>query len=62
MRLVRPLVLGMIGACLWGPPAYAHAIILESAPRHEESVAADGQLTDGIVLFTVAAPEKAGKP
>ena len=116
----------MIGACLSGlPDALAHAIILESAPRHEESLpspkrlvqrfnsriekplcsvqlvgprqktiarlrqepdtppdtlayplppldpgayqarwkvmAADGHVTEGIVLFTVIAPEPAGK-
>jgi len=34
-------VLGMIWACYSGlPAAQAHAIILESAPRREESVAA----------------------
>lgn len=39
MRLALLLVLGMIGACLWEPPdAMAHAIILESAPRHEEAL------------------------
>jgi methionine-rich copper-binding protein CopC len=116
----------MIGACLWGlPDARAHAIILESAPRHAESLAtpkrlvlrfnsrlekplcsvhlvgprqktiallrqdpdtpadtlayalppldpgayqarwkvmaADGHVTEGIVLFTITAPEPAGK-
>ncbi|HWN02488.1 MAG TPA: copper resistance CopC family protein [Candidatus Dormibacteraeota bacterium] len=116
----------MIGACLSGlPDALAHAIILESTPRHEESLpspkrlvlrfnsrlekplcsvqlvgprqktiallrqepdtpadtlayllppldpgayqarwkvmAADGHVTEGIVLFTVLAPEPAGK-
>jgi hypothetical protein len=125
MRLASLVGLGTIGACLWGPPAYAHAIILESVPRHEESVmspkrlvlrfnsrlekrlcsvqlvgprrktialprqdpdtpadtlayplppldpgayqarwkvmAADGHVTEGIVLFTVTAPEQAGK-
>ena len=120
------VVLGMIGAWLTGlPDALAHAIILESAPRHEESLpspkrivlrfnsrlekplcsvqlvgprqktiallrqepdaaadtlsylvpplepgayqarwkvmAADGHVTEGIVLFTVLAPEPAGK-
>jgi hypothetical protein len=45
MRLARLLVLGMIGACLWGPPdARAHAIILESTPRHEESLASPKRL------------------
>jgi methionine-rich copper-binding protein CopC len=126
MRLAILVVLGMIGTCLWGlPDARAHAIILESAPRHEESLAtpkrlvlrfnsrlekplcsvqlvgprqktvallrqdpetpadtlaytlppldpgayqarwkvmaADGHVTEGIVLFTVTAPEPAGK-
>jgi copper resistance protein C len=126
MRLAILAVLGMIGACLWGlPDASAHAIILESAPRHEESLvgpkrlvlrfnsrlekplcsvqlvgprqktiallrqdpdtaadtlsftlppldpgpyqarwkvmAADGHVTDGIVLFTITPPEPAGK-
>jgi copper resistance protein C len=126
MRLAVLVVLGMIGACLAGlPDALAHAIILESAPRHEESLpspkrlvlrfnsrlekplcsvqlvgprrktiallrqdpdtpadtlayllpplepgayqarwkvmAADGHVTEGIVLFTVIAPEPAGK-
>ena len=116
----------MIGACLGGlPDARAHAIILESAPRHEEALprpkrlvlrfnsrlekplcsvqvvgprqktivllrqeadtqadtlayplpplapgpyqarwkvmAADGHVTEGVVLFTVVAPEPAGK-
>ena len=120
------VVLGMIGAWLTGlPDARAHAIILESVPRHEESLsspkrivlrfnsrlekplcavqlvgprkktialmrqepdtaadtlsylvpplepgayqarwkvmAADGHVTEGIVLFTVLAPEPAGK-
>ncbi len=119
------VVLGMIGAWLTGlPDALAHAIILESVPRHEESrsspkrivlrfnsrlekplcsvqlvgprqktiallrqepdaaadtlsylvpplepgayqarwkvMAADGHVTEGIVLFTVLAPEPAG--
>ena len=119
-------VAGIIGACLSGPPdALAHAIILESAPRHEESLpspkrlvlrfnsrlekplcsvqlvgprqktiallrqdpdtpadtlaytlptldpgtyqarwkvmAADGHVTEGVVLFTVPASEPAGK-
>jgi hypothetical protein len=62
MRLASLAGLGMIGTCLWGPPAYAHAVILESVPRHEESVAADGHVTEGVMLFTVAAPEKPGKP
>jgi hypothetical protein len=62
MRLASLAGPGMIGTCLWGPPACAHAAILQTVPRHEESVAADGQVTEGIVLFTVAAPEKAGKP
>jgi methionine-rich copper-binding protein CopC len=126
MKLAVLAVLGMIGVCLWGPPdARAHAIILESVPRHEESLAspkrlvlrfnsrlekplcsvqlvgprqktiallrpdpetpadtlayplplldpgayqarwkvmaADGHVTEGIVLFTVTAPEPAGK-
>lgn len=126
MKLAILVVLGMIGACLWGlPDARAHAIILESAPRHEESLAspkrlvlrfnsrlekplcsvqligprqkpiallrqdldtaadtlsytlppldpgpyqarwkvmaADGHVTEGIVLFTITPPEPAGK-
>ena len=126
MKLAILVVLGMIGACLWGlPDADAHAIILESAPRHEETLstpkrivlrfnsrlekplcsvhlvgprqktiallrqepdspadtlaytlppldpgayqarwkvmAADGHVTEGIVLFTITAPEPAGK-
>ena len=126
MRLAILVVLGMIGSCLWGlPDADAHAIILESAPRHEETLstpkrivlrfnsrlekplcsvhlvgprqktiallrqdpetpadtlayalppldpgayqarwkvmAADGHVTEGIVLFTITAPEPAGK-
>lgn len=45
MRLAILAVLGMIGACLWGlPDARAHAIILESAPRHEESLASPKRL------------------
>jgi methionine-rich copper-binding protein CopC len=32
-------IAGIIGACLAGPPrAIAHAIILESSPRHQESL------------------------
>ncbi|HSE06380.1 MAG TPA: copper resistance CopC family protein [Methylomirabilota bacterium] len=32
-------IAGIIGACLAGPPrASAHAIILESSPRHQESL------------------------
>lgn len=126
MKLTILVVLGMIGSCLWGlPDADAHAIILESAPRHEETLstpkrivlrfnsrlekplcsvhlvgprqktiallrqdadtpadtlayalppldpgayqarwkvmAADGHVTEGIVLFTITAPEPAGK-
>jgi len=126
MRLAILVVLGIIGSCLWGlPDADAHAIILESAPRHEETLstpkrivlrfnsrlekplcsvhlvgprqktiallrqdpdtpadtlayalppldpgayqarwkvmAADGHVTEGIVLFTITAPEPAGK-
>jgi copper resistance protein C len=126
LRLAILVVLGMIGACLGGlPDARAHAIILESAPRHEEALpspkrlvlrfnsrlekplcsvqlvgprkksiallrqdpdtpadtlayllppldpgayqarwkvmAADGHVTEGLVLFTVVAPEPAGK-
>lgn len=126
MRLAILVVLGIIGLCLWGlPDADAHAIILESAPRHEETLstpkrivlrfnsrlekplcsvhlvgprqktiallrqdpdtpadtlayvlppldpgayqarwkvmAADGHVTEGIVLFTITAPEPAGK-
>jgi copper resistance protein C len=126
MKLAVLLVLGMIGTCLWGAhDARAHAIILESAPRHEESLAspkrlvlrfnsrlekplcsvqlvgprqktiallrqdlgtaadtlsytlppldpgayqarwkvmaADGHVTEGIVLFTITPPEPAGK-
>lgn len=38
-------VLGMIWACSTGLPlAQAHAIILESSPRHEESLAAPKKL------------------
>ncbi len=45
MRLAILAVLGMIGACLWGlPDARAHAIILETAPRHEESLASPKRL------------------
>lgn len=45
MRLAGLAVLGMIGVCLWGlPDALAHAIILESAPRHEESLASPKRL------------------
>jgi methionine-rich copper-binding protein CopC len=127
----RPLaalaIAGIIGACLSGPSdALAHAIILESTPRHEESrpspkrlvlrfnsriekglcsvqlvgphrrtiallqqepdtpadtlayplpplppgayqarwkvMAADGHVTEGIVRFTVTAPEPVRKP
>ena len=127
IRMSVVTVLGMIWACYSGlPAAQAHAIILESAPQHEESVAAapkklvlrfnsrlekplcsvqlvgprqrtiallrpepdtppdtlayslpalepgayqarwkvmatDGHVTEGIVLFTVIAPEPAGK-
>jgi methionine-rich copper-binding protein CopC len=39
LRLAVLLALGMIGACLSGlPEARAHAIILESAPRHAGSL------------------------
>jgi methionine-rich copper-binding protein CopC len=126
LRLAVLLAVGMIGAWLSGlPDAQAHAIILESAPRHEEALAspkrlvlrfnsrlekplcsvrvvgprqktiellrqdpdtaadtlayllpslepgahqarwkvmaADGHVTEGIVRFTVIAPEPAGK-
>jgi methionine-rich copper-binding protein CopC len=45
MRLAALAVLGMIGVCLWGPPdARAHAIVVESAPRHEESLASPKRL------------------
>ena len=45
MRLAVLAVLGMIGACLAGlPDALAHAIILESSPRHEESLASPKRL------------------
>ena len=45
MRLAVLAVLGMIGACLRGlPDAQAHAIILESAPRHEEALATPKRL------------------
>jgi len=38
-------VVSMIGACMWGPPdALAHAIILESVPGHEESLASPKRL------------------
>ncbi len=40
LRLAVVTVLGMIWACSAGlPAAQAHAIILESSPRHEDSVA-----------------------
>ena len=120
MKLAILVVLGMIGSCLGGlADADAHAIILESAPRHEETLstpkrivlekplcsvhlvgprqktiallrqdpdtpadtlayalppldpgayqarwkvmAADGHVTEGIVLFTITAPEPAAK-
>jgi hypothetical protein len=39
MKLAILVVLGMIGSCLLGlADADAHAIILESAPRHEETL------------------------
>ncbi len=45
LRLVIGVVLGMIGACASGlPDALGHAIILESAPRHEESLAGPKRL------------------
>ena len=45
MRLAVLLALGMIGACLSGlPDALAHAIILDSVPRHEESLASPKRL------------------
>lgn len=45
MKLAVLAVLGMIGACLAGlPDAHAHAIILESAPRHTESLASPKRL------------------
>jgi methionine-rich copper-binding protein CopC len=44
-RLAILAVLSMIGACLSGSPAAeAHAIILESGPRHEESLASPKRL------------------
>lgn len=45
MKLAVLVVLGMIGACLAGmPDALAHAIILESAPAHETSLASPKRL------------------
>jgi hypothetical protein len=45
MRLAALVVLSMIGACLWGlPGAHAHAIILESVPGPEESLASPKRL------------------
>lgn len=45
IRVSVVTVLGMIWACDSGlPAAQAHAIILESAPQHEESVAAPRKL------------------
>ncbi|HEX9748134.1 MAG TPA: copper resistance CopC family protein [Methylomirabilota bacterium] len=45
MRLAVLLALGMIGACLSGlPDALAHATILESVPRHKESLASPKRL------------------
>jgi methionine-rich copper-binding protein CopC len=45
MRLAALVVLSIIGACLWGlPDAHAHAIILESVPRPEESLASPKRL------------------
>ncbi len=39
LRLAVLLAVSIIGACLPGlPDALAHAIILESGPRHEESI------------------------
>jgi methionine-rich copper-binding protein CopC len=45
-RVLAVLALaGIIGACLAGPPrARAHAIILESSPRHQESLASPKRL------------------
>jgi methionine-rich copper-binding protein CopC len=44
IRVSVVIVLSMIWACSSGPAAQAHAIILESAPRHEESVGAPKKL------------------
>ena len=45
LRRAVVTVLGMIWACSTGLPlAQAHAIILESSPRHEESLAAPKKL------------------
>ena len=45
LRLAVLLALGMIGACLSGlPDALAHATILESVPRHKESLASPKRL------------------
>jgi methionine-rich copper-binding protein CopC len=45
IRVSVVTVLGIIWACCSGlPAAQAHAIILESAPQHEESVAAPNKL------------------
>jgi methionine-rich copper-binding protein CopC len=42
---LAPLLLALLLACLAGPRAAdAHAIIIESAPRHEESVVAPSRL------------------
>lgn len=44
-RLAVLMVAGMIGACLSGPPeARAHAIVLESVPGQEESLASPKRL------------------
>jgi methionine-rich copper-binding protein CopC len=44
-RLAVVAVMGMIWACSSGPPpALAHAIIIESQPRHEESLPAPKKL------------------
>ena len=45
MKLAVLAVVGMIGLCLTGlPDALAHAIILESSPRHEEWLASPKRL------------------
>lgn len=45
MRLAILVLLGMIGACLTAlPDAHAHAIILESVPAHEASLASPKRL------------------
>ena len=58
LRLAVVSILGIIGACSVAPPAaLAHAIILESQPRHEETVVAPAPVRQTAYLFDAADPD-----